>query len=59
MSGAAMSGRGQRTTRATAIIRILPMIAVLALGLTLSACDHCGDFFWSKPGACKGGPPPG
>jgi hypothetical protein len=35
------------------------MIAALALSLTLSACDHCGDFFWSRPGACKSGPPPG
>ncbi len=36
-----------------------PLVAVLALGLALSACDRCGDFFWQKqPGACKNGPAP-
>ena len=59
MTGAAQRERGTRTTRASTIVRLAPVIAALALSLTLSACDHCGDFFWSKPGACKGGPPPG
>jgi hypothetical protein len=31
---------------------------MLALGLSLSACDKCGDYFWEKPGACKSGPAP-
>ena len=35
-----------------------PLIAVLTLGLALSACDKCGDFFWEKPGTCKSGPAP-
>jgi hypothetical protein len=34
------------------------LMAVLALGLALSACDKCGDFFWERPGACKNGPAP-
>jgi hypothetical protein len=57
MAGATTSERDARTRRA-AIVRIVPVIAALALGLTLSACDHCGDFFWQRPGACKSGPPP-
>ena len=57
MSGAATSERNARTRRA-AIVRIVPVIAALALGLTLSACDRCGDFFWQRPGACKNGPAP-
>ena len=40
-------------------VRLGPLVAVLALGLALSACDRCGDFFWQKqPGACKSGPAP-
>jgi hypothetical protein len=38
--------------------RAVPLIAVLALGLALSACDKCGDFFWDRPGSCKSGPAP-
>jgi hypothetical protein len=36
-------------------------LCALALGLTLSACDKCGDFIWNKPPGpayCKGGPAP-
>ena len=58
MANTATSARPVRTTRAATVARIIPVIAALALGLTLSACDHCGDFFWEKPGACKSGPPP-
>jgi hypothetical protein len=36
--------------------KVLPIIAVLTLGLALSACDHCGDFFWQS-GACHATPP--
>jgi hypothetical protein len=39
-------------------VRLVPLVAVLAMGLCLSACDRCGDFFWQKPGACKSGPAP-
>jgi len=39
-------------------VRLVPLVAVLAMGLALSACDRCGDFFWQKPGACKSGPAP-
>lgn len=35
-----------------------PLVAVLALGLALSACDKCGDFPWNQPGSCKAGPAP-
>jgi hypothetical protein len=38
--------------------RAVPLVAVLALGLALSACDKCFDFPWQKPGACKNGPAP-
>jgi hypothetical protein len=40
-------------------IRLVPLVAVLGLGLALSGCDKCTDFFWQKqPGACKAGPAP-
>jgi hypothetical protein len=40
-------------------VRLGPLVAVLALGLALSACDRCGDFFWqTQPGSCKSGPAP-
>ncbi len=59
-------GGGDRATRSEMKIndllrrcrKAVPLIAVLALGLALSACDKCGDFFWEKPGNCKGGPAP-
>ncbi len=35
-----------------------PLIAVLALGLALAACDKCMDFPWEKPASCKRGPAP-
>ena len=39
--------------------RLVPFVAVLGLGLALSGCDKCSDFFWQKqPGACKAGPTP-
>jgi hypothetical protein len=43
---------------ASRALRAVPLVAVLALGLTLSACDKCSDFFWEKPGSCKSGPAP-
>jgi hypothetical protein len=45
--------------RVVGVARILSLIAALALGLALSACDKCGDFWQKQPGACKGGPPAG
>jgi hypothetical protein len=40
-------------------LRFAPIAAVLTLGLALSACDVCGDFFWQKqPGACRAAPAP-
>ena len=51
------AGRDARVARGA---RWLPLVAALALGLTLSACDRCGDFFWEKqPATCKAMPPPG
>jgi hypothetical protein len=39
--------------------RFVPLVAVLALGSALSACDKCTDFPWqTRPGACKSGPAP-
>lgn len=43
---------------ASRALRAVPLVAVLALGLTLSACDKCFDFPWDKPGSCKSGPAP-
>ena len=43
---------------ASRALRAVSLIAVLALGLSLSACDKCTDFFWEKPGSCKSGPTP-
>jgi hypothetical protein len=40
------------------LVRAVPLMAMLALGLALSACDKCGDFPWDRPGSCKGGPAP-
>jgi len=52
-------GRCRGACTRSGAARAATLIAVLALGLTLSACDKCGDFIWQKePGACKGGPPP-
>ncbi len=42
---------------ASRVLRALPLVAVLALGLTVSACDKCFDFPWDRPGSCKSGPP--
>jgi hypothetical protein len=40
-------------------VRLVPLAAILALGLALSGCDKCNDFFWQKqPGACKAAPAP-
>jgi hypothetical protein len=40
-------------------VRLVALVAVLGLGLALSGCDKCTDFFWQKqPGACKAGPAP-
>jgi hypothetical protein len=46
------------TNLAARLLKAGPLIAVLGLGLALSACDKCGDFFWEKPGSCKNGPAP-
>ena len=43
---------------ASRIVRVVPLVAVLALGLALSACDKCFDFPWERPGSCKNVPPP-
>jgi hypothetical protein len=43
--------------RAARGARWLRLITALALGLTLAGCDHCGDYFWQRPGACKTLPP--
>jgi hypothetical protein len=29
------------------------LVMALGLGLLVSGCDKCGDFPWSRPGACK------
>lgn len=42
----------------TQLMRGCAALRVLAFGLTLSACDKCGDFPWSNPGSCKAGPSP-
>jgi hypothetical protein len=42
---------------ASRALRAFPLVAVLAVGLTLSACDKCFDFPWERPGSCKSGPP--
>ncbi len=42
---------------ASRALRALPLVAVLGLGLALSACDKCGDFPWDRPSSCKSGPP--
>ncbi|HEY4821193.1 MAG TPA: hypothetical protein VIH62_10125 [Xanthobacteraceae bacterium] len=40
-------------------VRLVSLVAVLGLGLALSGCDKCSDFFWQKqPGACKAGAAP-
>jgi hypothetical protein len=40
-------------------VRLVPLVAVLGLGLALAGCDKCTDFFWQKQsGACKTGPAP-
>ncbi|HEV7546473.1 MAG TPA: hypothetical protein VGO42_18090 [Reyranella sp.] len=40
-------------------VRLVPLVAVLGLGLALAGCDKCTDFFWQKQsGACKAGPAP-
>jgi len=43
---------------ASRVLKAAPLVGVLALGLALSGCDKCGDFFWQKPSACKSGPAP-
>jgi hypothetical protein len=43
---------------ASRALRAIPLVAVLGLGLALSACDKCFDFPWDKPGSCKSGPAP-
>jgi hypothetical protein len=43
---------------ASRALRAVPLVAVLSLGLALSACDKCFDFPWDRPGSCKSGPAP-
>ena len=51
--------RADATTRlAGRRVRLVPLVAVLGLGLALAGCDKCTDFFWQKAGACKAGPAP-
>ena len=41
-------------------VRALRLLALLALGMALTACDRCGDFWPSSPsqiGACHSDPP--
>jgi len=41
--------------------KFFPILCALGLALTLSACDKCGDFFWSRPSGpayCKSAPAP-
>jgi hypothetical protein len=39
--------------------RAAPLVAALALALSLAGCDRCGDFFWQRqPGTCHGAPAP-
>jgi hypothetical protein len=48
-----------RRRRAPRWRKAVPLIGVLALGLMLSACDKCGDFFWHRqPGSCHAAPDP-
>ena len=35
---------GERMGRRSRCLKALPLLAALALGLTLAACDHCGDW---------------
>ena len=40
--------------------RALRLLCVLAMGATLAACGHCGDFPWSSQGqigACRSDSP--
>jgi hypothetical protein len=38
-------------------LKALPVLAVLALGFALAACDRCGDFDWQGH-ACHTHPAP-
>ncbi len=50
---------GTTTRLAGRRVRLVPLVAVLGLGLALAGCDKCTDFFWQKQsGACKAGPAP-
>ena len=43
----AMTERGRTGTRMgkwSHCLKALPLLAALGLGLTLAACDHCGDW---------------
>lgn len=39
---------------------ILQLAVVAALGLAVSGCDKCGDYFWQKTGSkvCSAEPKP-
>ncbi|BAF90143.1 MULTISPECIES: hypothetical protein [Azorhizobium] len=41
-------------------MRVMMRLAVIAaLGLSVSGCDKCGDYFWQKTGpakTCSAGP---
>jgi hypothetical protein len=49
------TGRIARTRRSSVVIRALRLLALLAMGTMLAACDRCGDFWprsQSQIGAC-------
>ena len=38
--------------------KAIALVGALALGLMLSACDKCGDFWQRQPGSCHAAPDP-
>jgi hypothetical protein len=42
------------------LLRTMPMrlAVLLVIGLGLTGCDKCGDYFFNRPGACRGGTGP-
>lgn len=58
MSGLEENRGAAATKRVTRhCVRALPVLAALALGLALAACDRCGDFDW-RGHACHTHPAP-
>jgi hypothetical protein len=55
------AGRAVRVAPGDWRVRVLRLLAVLALGTMLAACGRCGDFLSSslgQIGACHSDPPP-